>query len=820
MTRGRLSPVGRRIGDARARLCARGRRGGEDGFILLESIVAISLITVIMGALATFTINAVNTTGEQRARQAAAQLATDAMSTLRSLPASQLVAGRGVQGAKDQITRGSLNTVVQPYLNKMSNDLHDLDPRVPDTAGPDATVSTDTTTTPLNNVTYKIDTYLGECVVLSSSSDCLAGTTGTKYIRAVVAVTWPDSTCPTSITNSTVATCTYVTSTLFSREDDPIFNIGQTVATAPVPVNPGAQTSTVGASVAVQLGVRSGTGVPTYTWSPNVTAPLPAGLTLDASGLVSGFPTAVAAATPVTVMVTDAFGRTGSMTFTWTVVAAPTVTKPAAQSTAVGQAVNLAVASTCPNSPCTFALAGAPAGLTINATTGVITGAPTTAGTSAGVTVTITDADNVAATTAPFTWTVVTGPTIGAPGTLTATIGNAKAVALAYTCPGPPCTLTLAGTGTNILGLGLAATAVTTNNNVTTLNLAAASGTVYIAGTVQTTAITTGTSRVYTPTVKITNNGSGANVTSPAGTWTIFAKPTVGAVGTRTVNVGAPTNVPIAYSCPNAPCTLTLVNTAAAKVPGLGLSAVDGATATNNTASLVVAATGGTVYINGTVAGTAVTTGQTQNYAMSLSITDSTSVASAASTGTWTASKAPKVVNPGTQAIEPYQTVSLQMAASCPNGGCTWAAQVQVAGDPTWYTIPIGSTGLINYPNAPPGSYTVRITVTDSLASTDTVFFGLSVQQFTLTIPNQSTSRPGVFTLGVAPLVSPVADGYTYAITSANKPTWLSIDPNTGVLTATLTGATPLGTSTITVTVTSRSSSTSVVSSTFNWNVT
>ena len=160
------------------------------------------------------------------------------------------------------------------------------------------------------------------------------------------------------------------------------------------------------------------------------------------------------------------------------------------------------------------------------------------------------------------------------------------------------------------------------------------------------------------------------------------------------------------------------------------------------------------------------------------------------------------------------------MAASCPNGGCTWtSAEVQIAGNPTWYPVTISSTGLINYPNAPGGQYTARVTVRDSLGNLDTATFALKVQAFTLVIPNQSTSRPGDFTVDVASLVNPVADGYTYAITSGNKPSWLSIDRDTGLLTATLTGATTLGTSTITVTVTSTTSSTSTVADAFDWTI-
>ena len=815
MRLGKPSLFVRRLGDARRGPRARPHSRGEDGFILLESIVAISLITVIMAALATFTINAVNVTGEQRARQAAAQLATAEMSKLRSFPASEVVAGRTQAAVQLQIEAGTKNTALEPFLRSMTNGFYDETP----TPGAETNFPTsDIDPITLNKVDYTVTTYLGECTVAKGSPDCVKVATGITYVRAVVAVTWPDPDCPPVIS---VRTCTYVTSTLLNKDDDPIFNVGQTVATAPVPVNPGAQTSTVGASVAVQLDVRSGTGVPTYTWAPTDTAPLPAGLALSASGLVSGYPTAVAAAKTVTVTVTDSFGRTGSMSFTWRVVAAPTVAKPNAQSSIQGQAATLAVVSTCPNGPCTFTLAGAPPGLTINPTTGTISGTPTTPGAFANVIVTITDSDNVAVASGPFTWTVVPGPTIGAPGTLTATIGSAKSVPLAYTCPGPPCTLTLTGTGTNILGMGLALTPATTTNNATTLDVTAASGTVYIGGTVQATAVTSpATSRVYTPAVKITNKASGANVTSPSGSWTIFVKPTIGAVNDRTVTVGAAKNVSVAYTCPNVSCTLTLAN----PVPGLGLSTVNGATAPNSATTLTVANATGTVYINGKVDASAVPTGTTKSYAVSLTIKDADN-ATAVSSGTWTASTAPNIVNPGSQAVEIDQNVRLQMTAACPNGGCTWTARAQLPGTTAWTNIPISTTGLITYNlaglNAPSGVYTVEVTATDSDTIADIVTFPLTIQNFSLNISNRTTARPSSgtteVTINVAAAMSPLADGYIYTMTG--QPSWLTISA-AGVITATITPTTPRPTTnTINVTVRSVASSTSFVTDPFTWSI-
>jgi hypothetical protein len=439
--------------------------------------------------------------------------------------------------------------------------------------------------------------------------------------------------------------------------------------------------------------------------------------------------------------------------------------------------------------------------LVINATTGVITGTPTTPGTSSTVTVTITDSDGVAVTSLPFTWTVLPAPTIGSLGTVRSTVGSVDSIPVAYTCPTANCTLTLTGT---VPGLGLSATTV-----------AGPSGTAYIAGTVQPTAVTTGTSQAYAPRVKITD-GTGANVTSAAGAWTIFLRPTVGPVGTRTVTVGAAKNVAIDYTCPNTSCVLTLANS----VPGLGLSTVNGATAANATTSLTVSAASGTIYINGTVTSSAVPSGTTKPYALSLTITDADN-ATANSSGTWTASTAPNIVNPGSQAMETYQNLSLQMVAACPNGGCTWQAQAQTPSDPTtWYPITISATGVITYTSAPPGAYTVRVTATDSDNISNTVTFPLVVQDFALNISNRITPRPStsntVVTIDVAAAMSPIAAGYTYSI--SGQPSWVTINA-AGLITGTVTPTTTKATSTISVTVTSKVSGTSYVTDPFTWQV-
>ncbi|MCX4751091.1 M4 family metallopeptidase [Kitasatospora sp. NBC_01287] len=99
-----------------------------------------------------------------------------------------------------------------------------------------------------------------------------------------------------------------------------------------------------------------------------------------------------------------------------------TVTSPGNQSTAVGTAVSLQVATSGGTAPLSYAATGLPAGLSINSGSGLITGTPTTAGTS-NVTVTVTDSAGKSGS-ASFTWTVGGGGG-GCAGAGTQLLGNA-----------------------------------------------------------------------------------------------------------------------------------------------------------------------------------------------------------------------------------------------------------------------------------------------------------------------------------------------------------------------------------------------------------
>ena len=347
-----------------ARLSRRGqgdpaRSGGrrEDGFVLLETLVAISLISVIMAAFTTFFVNSVANVNQQRSTQTATMLADSAVDLMRSLPPSDLVVGN--------------------------------------------TPSSQT----VNNVVYSLNSALSACPV-TTTTDSVCGNPAPSgaVLLAVVTVTWPGARC----------LCKYVTSTLIDKDSDPVFNLNPIPPSVPQ-VSVADQVSTVGETITpLQLTVVANSGVPAYTWTLSSSTPLPPGLGLSMNGLISGVATAVTPKAPVTVTVTDGLGRKATSTFYWTVVAAPTIITPANQTTTINTSVTLTVASTCPNTPCKFTIVNAPTGLTINPATGVISGTPTIPGTVT-VTVTVTDNDGQPATTAPFTWAVLSPASVCVP---------------------------------------------------------------------------------------------------------------------------------------------------------------------------------------------------------------------------------------------------------------------------------------------------------------------------------------------------------------------------------------------------------------------
>ena len=316
----------RMVGAVRRWTLARTGAEREGGFVLLESMVAIGIITVVMTAVGALFVVGVASASEQRSHQGAVQVADSTVEQIRALHPSDLVTGRDPASVTAQIA--SAPALVKPWLDDMDAA---TDPSAGTDAGRTAAVPTSSAQVTPGSITYTVNQYLGRCSVRTSGGDdCvpeagLHGAAATSYLRAVVAVTWSGRGCSRT-------RCGYVTSTLIDTASDRTFRINSAPYAAPVIVSPGPRTNVAGDSVSLQLHVQDGTGVPDFRWA-QVGGDLPAGLALSPTGHITGTVSGPVGSFSAAVQVTDAFGRTADrpQTIAWTVARPVTLTDPGPQ---------------------------------------------------------------------------------------------------------------------------------------------------------------------------------------------------------------------------------------------------------------------------------------------------------------------------------------------------------------------------------------------------------------------------------------------------------------------------------------------------------
>src|SRR3954454_166736 len=171
------------------------RASGDDGFLLLESIVSIAIITIIMAALTAFFTDSVHATDLQRSKQTAVQVADAAVDSLRAIPATDLVTGRDAASVSTEFTAPPAR--VSPWLT-IAQMSRDSDGTAAAGSGATAVVPTSAKTTTLNGTAYKGTKYVGSCSApIGDSASCLSTNPTTAgyvtYVRGVVAVEWADS---------------------------------------------------------------------------------------------------------------------------------------------------------------------------------------------------------------------------------------------------------------------------------------------------------------------------------------------------------------------------------------------------------------------------------------------------------------------------------------------------------------------------------------------------------------------------------------------------------------------------------------------------
>ncbi|MBB2946606.1 prepilin-type N-terminal cleavage/methylation domain-containing protein [Actinoplanes lutulentus] len=398
------------------------RDDGDEGYSLVEIIVALAIVSITLLASTPFFVASLNNVNSQRGRQAAIQLANTAIEQVRGLQGSALLSGRSKSATQTQFDAAP--TSLASYLATMAVEADLTITDATSTEGADAPIPTASQKLTVEGTTFTQNIYVGACeiyLVKTSSGECVypqgsdAPTDSTKilkFFRVVVLETWPDRACTSS---SGASMCEYITSTLVARAAEPIFDFHR--------ASPTVLTTTIyfykDVEGSFQLEARG--GYLPNVWTLAAASPkLPDGLSMSKYGVIAGTVT-TAGTTNLSVTVTDNQGRTDTEPIALKVVLPPTVTVPAA-TMRVGEAVSLQAVGANGVPAYTYTATGLPPGLTIAKKTGLITGTPTTAGTYV-VTYTIADANAVTGT-ATYTYSTYPALVLGTLADQTIKLGD------------------------------------------------------------------------------------------------------------------------------------------------------------------------------------------------------------------------------------------------------------------------------------------------------------------------------------------------------------------------------------------------------------
>ncbi|MGF1663635.1 MAG: Ig-like domain-containing protein [Kineosporiaceae bacterium] len=196
----------------------------DDGFTVVEVVVAVVLVAAVMASAGIFFLSGVATTAGLQRRDTAVQLADEAMDLVRAVPATVTTGAAG-------LVEGRTRTDVEAHWAAAPAALTDLtDPAWDDTPAGDPVIPL-TAARSAGGLDYTVDTYIGTCRIPSGDTSCTLSATGVTQYRVVVRVTWEEGG-----DRCDAGGCAFTLATLVNGDAEPVFNPDAEVA-APVAVD-------------------------------------------------------------------------------------------------------------------------------------------------------------------------------------------------------------------------------------------------------------------------------------------------------------------------------------------------------------------------------------------------------------------------------------------------------------------------------------------------------------------------------------------------------------------------------------------------------
>jgi len=193
-------------------------RARDDGFTLVEVVVALGIITLVMTSLTVFMVNSRRSGHYSSLRDTAVQVAVEGMEKARGVRGSALLGGRAqCAGSCPAVAGSAVTDLLGPGTTRWDAPATGSTMTVPapgvQADGTTVSRPTDPEVVLLDGVPFRRYYYLGTCwqnrVQTSTTGvDCGSGTSTAQLARLVVAVVWTGPACATQ--------CVYAEAGLFS----------------------------------------------------------------------------------------------------------------------------------------------------------------------------------------------------------------------------------------------------------------------------------------------------------------------------------------------------------------------------------------------------------------------------------------------------------------------------------------------------------------------------------------------------------------------------------------------------------------------------